>query len=76
MHKLKKNKLIEKELDLFVNNFIEKKRSMKFTPQGVIFELWGHSIWREEEIDSTKIDWKMAEFYVRLHILDIQGEPN
>ena len=24
----------------------------------------------------TKIDWKMAEFYVRLHILDIQGEPN
>ena len=49
---------------------------MKFTPQGVIYELWGNAIWGEEDINTRKVDWKIAEFYVRLHVLDIKGDPN
>ena len=75
MPNLKKNKTIEMELDRFVQNYIEK-RSMKFTPQGVIYELWGNAIWGEEDINTRKVDWKIAEFYVRLHVLDIKGDPN
>ena len=54
MPNLKKNKTIEMELDRFVQNYIEKKRSMKFTPQGVIYELWGNAIWGEEDINTEK----------------------
>ena len=76
MTKSKKDKKIEQEIDLFVQNYISKKRSMKFTPQGVIYELWGNSIWGEENINSNKVDWKIAEFYIRLYVLDVQGEGN
>ena len=69
MNELEKNKL-DKEIEEFVEIYISIKKKNNYSPEAVIFELWG------EEIKNYDNCWQCAKFYVTLYIFNNEGMAN